>query len=492
MLLSPQRRNRRRCWILMLICLFFVVIWRLARKLRTRSRGSDSFGFSNINTSKDSVFADGCVDPLVYQDAPHYASQNASFTMLTRNSEIETVLKTVRSIERHFNQWYQYPYIFLNHEPFDPEFVELVTATTGAKVQFGVLSELEWEFPPGLREQLIFKESIEEQGDRGILYGNLESYHKMCRFYAGAFYKHPLVAQYEWYWRIEPDVEFFCDLTYDPFYEMSRRGKKYGFTVFIEELYWTVPNLFRFTRSFIRRKGVKVGNLWPLVAKSYNSDFKNDDLLMKFINFDSDVERELTKERKIKDLLDTVGNTKTSALDREALKLLIERASRKAPIFEDKFDDEEFNLCHFWSNFEIARVDLFSTGLYADYFAYLEESGGFWAERWGDAPVHTLGLAMMLNVDDVHYFRDIGYQHSTVVHCPINKAGEQLPYVETLKHQKLRHQSGGTLQTFFDDITKVQEKESEFGVGCRCVCPTKRDVEDTSQCFRKWHDIIRD
>ena len=23
--------------------------------------------------------------------------------------------------------------------------------------------------------------------------------------------------QYDYYWRVEPDIEFFCDITYDPF-----------------------------------------------------------------------------------------------------------------------------------------------------------------------------------------------------------------------------------------------------------------------------------
>ena len=64
------------------------------------------------------------------------------------------------------------------------------------------------------------------------MYGSMVSYHKMCRFYSGMFYKHPEVAKLEWYWRIEPDVEFFCDITYDPFFEMKKAGKSYGFTIF--------------------------------------------------------------------------------------------------------------------------------------------------------------------------------------------------------------------------------------------------------------------
>jgi len=27
------------------------------------------------------------------------------------------------------------------------------------------------------------------------------------------FYKHELLQKYEWYWRLEPEIKFFCDIT---------------------------------------------------------------------------------------------------------------------------------------------------------------------------------------------------------------------------------------------------------------------------------------
>lgn len=32
----------------------------------------------------------------------------------------------------------------------------------------------------------------------------------------------------EYYWRVEPDVRYFCDLDYDPFLYMKQNNKKYG------------------------------------------------------------------------------------------------------------------------------------------------------------------------------------------------------------------------------------------------------------------------
>ena len=63
---------------------------------------------------------------------------------------------------------------------------------------------------------------------------------------------------------------------------------------------------------------------------------------------------------------------------------------------------------------------------------------------------------MTLDLEDVHYFRDIGYRHSSLQHCPKNAL-----------------QSQENLNTF--------DGGYNFGCGCRCVCPKKgEDIEDHS------------
>ena len=42
---------------------------------------------------------------------------------------------------------------------------------------------------------------------------------------------------------------------------------------------------------------------------------------------------------------------------------------------------ENYNMCHFWSNFEIARLDWFRSKPYNDFFDMMDRSGGFWMER---------------------------------------------------------------------------------------------------------------
>ncbi|KAJ3725938.1 glycosyltransferase family 15 protein [Lentinula raphanica] len=81
-----------------------------------------------------------------------------------------------------------------------------------------------------------------------------------------------------------------------------------------------------------------------------------------------------------------------------------------------------YNLCHFWSNFEIADMNFWRGEAYSAFFEYLETKGGFYYERWGDAPVHSIAAALFARRDQIHFFRDIGYRHEPFQHCP---SGEQ-------------------------------------------------------------------
>jgi hypothetical protein len=46
-----------------------------------------------------------------------------------------------------------------------------------------------------------------------------------------------------------------------------------------------------------------------------------------------------------------------------------------------------------------------------DFFEHLDKAGGFYYERWGDAPVHSIGAALFAKKDQIHFFEDIGYRH---------------------------------------------------------------------------------
>ncbi|KAI5962336.1 KTR5 [Candida pseudojiufengensis] len=482
---SPQKLKRSNVFLLSAFTVFIIFIYInselilpntdpfwLNYKIKKEPKyikESKLLSDSKLHTNIDSPFIYGCSTPNPQEKA------NAAFVMLCRNSEVEKVVSSIRSMERHFNQWFKYPWIFLNNEEFTLEFQnEIKKHTSDAK--FGKIDMKDWDFNPDIDKD-EFHEWIESQGDREILYGNLKSYHKMCRFYAGQFFLHPLVTKLDWYWRVEPDVEFYCDLTYDPFLEMEKNGKKYGFNVMLADLYYSIPGLFRYVSSYIKKNDIKVKSAWKLFT--LNSNFitggsKQDRKNLDGIHDGHEILYEIQDQLYVKKLIHEIKN-KDEKMFKNNFQIFdkIFAISKKMPnLYEDRINNEDYNLCHFWSNFEIARVDLFKSKEYQDFFKYLDESGGFYKERWGDAPVHSLAIGMLLDLNEIHYFRDIGYRHDVFSHCPSNAVGKQLPYT--------------------GDSFIRPDKPKFNGVGCRCQCPKTYDEIENSDCMRKWEKFIQD
>ncbi|KAJ7152368.1 alpha-1,2-mannosyltransferase [Mycena filopes] len=93
-------------------------------------------------------------------------------------------------------------------------------------------------------------------------------------------------------------------------------------------------------------------------------------------------------------------------------------ASDNAMGFMSDDGGETYNLCHFWSNFEIADMEFWRSPAYTDFFEYLESKGGFYYERWGDAPVHSIAAGIFANKDQIQFLEEIGYEHPPYTHCP--------------------------------------------------------------------------
>lgn len=303
-----------------------------------------------ISEKHDKVFATGCLNP---EEQARQPRANAAFVVLARNQELEGVIQSLKSIERHFNRWFHYPYVFLNDGEFTEEFKMGVQNYTSGTTEFGQIDSSMWGFPDWVDHE-VAREGIRKQGDAVIMYGGMESYHHMCRFYSGFFFKHELLDKYEWYWRLEPEIKYFCDITYDPFIEMARNNKTYGFTIAVKELKETVPNIFRYAAAYKRKNNIKSQGLWEMFLEPQPEKTK-----------DTEETREKTLPNEI--LQTEVGHQNIEEIDPEDM------------------EGEKYNMCHFWSNFEIARLDWFRSKEYSDFFEMMDRSGGFWMERVSQA-----------------------------------------------------------------------------------------------------------
>lgn len=279
---------------------------------------------------------------------------NAAFVILAKNSDVWGVLESMRGIEDRFNRKYNYPYVFLNDKPFSAEFMLHTTSMASGHCTYGIIPSNEWEDIPSWIDQDRMQSAVDEMAKLPIPYGDSVNYRKMCRYQSGWFWRHPLLDTYEFYWRIEPNVKFFCDINYDPFLLMQDQGKKYAFIITIYEYQETIVTLWKETKKFLEK--------YPQFLSKPNA--------MKFLSDD---------------------------------------------------DGETYNKCHMWSNAEIASLDFWRGEAYRKYFDWLDQAGGFFYERWGDAPVHSIAAALFLKPSEIHFFEDIGYRHEPFQHCPKNR-----------------------------------------------------------------------
>lgn len=57
------------------------------------------------------------------------------------------------------------------------------------------------------------------------------------RYFSGFFFSHPLLDGFDFYWRVEPRVQFFCDMhgAADPFRQMQQKNLSYAFNIIVTE-----------------------------------------------------------------------------------------------------------------------------------------------------------------------------------------------------------------------------------------------------------------
>lgn len=175
---------------------------------------------------------------------------NATFVTLARNSDVWDIAKSIRQVEDRFNRNYHYDWVFLNDKPFDDTFKKITTSLVSGTTSYGVIPTEHWSYPEWIDQEKA-AEARKDMGERNIIYGYSESYRHMCRYESGFFFRHPLMMNYEFYWRVEPSIELFCDVSFDPFRYMKDHDKKYGFVLSLYEYIDTIPTLWDSVKKFM-------------------------------------------------------------------------------------------------------------------------------------------------------------------------------------------------------------------------------------------------
>ncbi|PWA00011.1 hypothetical protein BB558_003955, partial [Smittium angustum] len=181
--------------------------------------------------------------------APKQKNLKAALVSLVRNKDLIPLIKTIRQVDDRFNRKYNYPIILLNDEPFTEEFKKKVQSITKANITFGLVEGESWGYPSWIDQEKAKKER--ETAD--YMYAKSESYRFMCRFQSGYIFRHPLLKDLDYYWRIEQDTNYFCDIDYDPFRFMKDNNKMYGWTIAFWEFMPTVRTLWDKVDGFMKK-----------------------------------------------------------------------------------------------------------------------------------------------------------------------------------------------------------------------------------------------
>jgi len=248
----------------------------------TRWRGSqaDDVPTTGSDTKPPPVSSDqGTTTPNTQPGLPPAKAagerMNATFVTLARNSDVWEIARSIRQVEDRFNKRFNYDWVFLNDQPFDETFKKVTSALTSGNTRYGEIPKEHWSFPEFI-DQNKAAEVRAEMARKKIIYGDSVSYRHMCRYESGFFFQHPLMLEYEWYWRVEPSVELFCDIEYDTFKFMAENKKKYSFVLSLYEYIETIPTLWESTKGFMKKypehivEGNSMGFLSDDGGENYN------------------------------------------------------------------------------------------------------------------------------------------------------------------------------------------------------------------------------
>lgn len=333
----------------------------------------DTRGYSRLvmeHSTGNQIDDDNDIETRQKHNVEFNGTPKATFFTICRNEDLVGMLSSIGSVEERFNQFHHYPWVFANNEEFTPEFREKVADAVSGDVTFTTIPQRYWDIPDWVDREKM-ESSMLELAKADIMYATSKSYRQMCRFNSGFFYRLKALQDYEWYWRVEPNIKYTCDLMEDPFNTLVNSDKLYGFSIAMIEFKETIESLWGVTRAHFENRP-----WWNYSDVKDGSDTAIPNTSLGFIEQDTD-----SKKR--------------------------ERG--------------KYNYCHYWSNYEVGNLEFFRGEEYNLYFDALDKTGNFFYERWGDAPVHSMAVSYLLPPEKIQYFDNTGYYHGKIGNCPRDK-----------------------------------------------------------------------
>ncbi|KAG7897688.1 hypothetical protein KL935_004869 [Ogataea polymorpha] len=293
-------------------------------------------------------------------DQKPYIRANGTFVSIVQEGDMEKLLNTVHQVEETWNHNYHYPYVFLSSQNISTEFQHKLREKCSGDVVFDRIPQSLWTVPSTTDARRV-KESMKKLAAKGVQLANDIEHRNKMRFKAGYFFNTGIMRHYKYYWNLEAGSDYFCNIDYDIFKFMEQNNLVHGFAISLYDNPHAVETLWPRTLEFVQQHPAYVDN---------NASFTW-----------------LTES------LQNPEHTKIA---------------------------NGYSTCYFSSAFEIGDMDFYRSEIYADYFRHLEDSGGFYYERWGDAPVRSIALTLFGDKTKIWWFRDMGVAQDPYHNRPLS------------------------------------------------------------------------
>ncbi|GJJ06331.1 hypothetical protein Clacol_000522 [Clathrus columnatus] len=270
---------------------------------------------------------------------------NAVIVMLVASPRLPQAVVAIRNIEERFNRRLKYPYVIFTEANVEDDIKDKLDWITEGRLTWAGLPSDIWGLPSFLDRNKV-ENSMNTIG-------------------------HPATIKYDWIWRLDSDIEFHCDVPYDPIARVRDAGALYSFIQISNDARSVQPSLGSNISAFLASHK----HLLPPHANH------------KFVWKDVDK------------ALDGKGGDEDWTLLAFYVRLFV----------LDEIISQVYS--EIKNNFEISHRSLWDNPLYLAYFDFLDQAGGFFYERWGDSLVHAHAVSMSLRPDQVVQFTDMGYEH---------------------------------------------------------------------------------
>lgn len=109
-------------------------------------------------------------------------------------------------------------------------------------------------------------------------------YRHMCRFFSGSMFNYPLLAQYEWWMRMDSDSFLLGDVQVDPFARMRDNGYVYGYMALGREDDYLTTGLWAAAHAYMKKAGIDQPT--PLLSKFLDDETGDWDRSYFYTNFE--------------------------------------------------------------------------------------------------------------------------------------------------------------------------------------------------------------